>query len=36
MPIDENGNIIKFDNTNSDKNDKQHKEHTKSRKKNKN
>ena len=35
-PIDENGNIVKFDKTNTDRNDKQHKEHAINRKKNKN
>lgn len=35
-PLDENGNVIKFDKTNTDKRDKQHREHAINRKKNKN
>lgn len=35
-PLDESGNIIKFDKTNTDKNDKQHRQHAANRKKNKN
>ena len=33
-PVDENGDIIEFDSSNTDKNDKAHKEREKSRKKN--